>query len=354
VILAAAVRAVRDEASAKLVELQDVWKPVATQLAAWLEGARAVAAAETTRVAVTAAETWLKEIEEDLRDARFQPIATRARDIWSKLRQQSSVDLTQIRLAGTATRRKLELDVSVDGTEGVALGVMSQGELNALALSLFLPRMLLDESPFRFVLVDDPIQSMDPNKVDGLAEVLGDAARTRQVIVLTHDPRLVEALRRLRIDTTVLRVARRGESTVEVTPSHDPVLRHLSDARRLVKEEDKLGRSLAERVVPGLCRMAVEAACHEAVRRRRLGRGDRHEAVEEALGDAHTTHAMVTLALFDEAARQGDTYTKLKNQYGDWAYDWFQTLNAGTHSGWTRELDLLVRRTQTVVQGLRA
>ena len=52
------------------------------------------------------------------------------------------------------------------------MGVMSQGELNALALSLFFPRMMLAESPFRFLVIDDPVQAMDPLKVDGLARVL--------------------------------------------------------------------------------------------------------------------------------------------------------------------------------------
>ena len=50
----------------------------------------------------------------------------------------------------------------IDGVAGAALGVMSQGELHALALALFLPRATLPESPFRFVVIDDPVQSMDP------------------------------------------------------------------------------------------------------------------------------------------------------------------------------------------------
>lgn len=44
----------------------------------------------------------------------------------------------------------------MDGAEAPALGVMSQGELNAMTLSLFLPRVMLPQTPFGFVLVDDP------------------------------------------------------------------------------------------------------------------------------------------------------------------------------------------------------
>ena len=44
-------------------------------------------------------------------------------------------------------QRRVELDVTVDGVGAAALGVMSQGELNALALSLFIPRATLAGEP---------------------------------------------------------------------------------------------------------------------------------------------------------------------------------------------------------------
>ncbi|MBK7402684.1 MAG: hypothetical protein IPJ34_42270 [Myxococcales bacterium] len=69
----------------------------------------------------------MKDIEASLRDERFAPIAEHAQEIWALLRQESSVDLAAVRLEGTGTRRKVSLDVSVDGQEGVAVSVMSQG-----------------------------------------------------------------------------------------------------------------------------------------------------------------------------------------------------------------------------------
>src|SRR5205814_5087964 len=115
-----------------------------------------------------------------------------------------NVKLGDLRLAGAASQRRLTLDVTVDGEPGSALGVMSQGELNCLALSLFLPRASMPESPFRFVVIDDPVQAMDPAKVEGLARMLADAATQRQVVVLTHDTRLADAVRVLDIKATVI------------------------------------------------------------------------------------------------------------------------------------------------------
>ena len=96
---------------------------------------------------------------------------------------------------------------------------MSQGELNALALSLFMPRASLPESPFRFMVIDDPVQSMDPSRVDGLARVLQRPRATRQVVVFTHDDRLPEAVRQLLLPATVIEVTRRPGSVVETRES---------------------------------------------------------------------------------------------------------------------------------------
>ena len=113
--------------------------------------------------------------------------------------------------------------------------MMSQGELHALGLSLFLPRATVEQSPFRFVLIDDPVQAMDPAKVDGLARVLGDVAADRQVVVFTHDDRLADAVRRLEIPATVWEVQRGERSTVELQRNADPVSRYLDDARAIAQ-----------------------------------------------------------------------------------------------------------------------
>lgn len=56
---------------------------------------------------------------------------------------------------------------------------MSRGQLQALALSLSLPRA---------ATADDPVQSMDPAKADGLAQVLDEPGGDRQVVVSPTTP----------------------------------------------------------------------------------------------------------------------------------------------------------------------
>jgi hypothetical protein len=321
--LAHAIGRLRDSARSELARREDAWRPLALEVAAWLARAREAVRGARELKPIKAAETWLKKAAAGVRDDRFAPVAEKAARVWENLRQQSHIELGRIQLTGEGTRRRVALDVTVDGVEGAALGVMSQGELHSLALSLFVPRATLAESPFRFVVIDDPVQSMDPARVDGLARVLERAATDRQVIVFTHDDRLAEAVRRLDVPADVVEVTRRDGSVVELRRALDPIGRYLEDALALVGTAE-LPSSAAARVVPSLCRLALEAACMEAVRRRRLGRGEPHAAVERLLGEAARLPRLAALAFFDDAAREPDVLARVERDGGPAAIEAFR------------------------------
>ena len=99
-------------------------------------------------------------------------------------------------------------------------------------------------------MIDDPVQSMDPARVDGLARALEETARTRQVIVFTHDERLPEAVRRFGIKSTFLSVTRRPKSVVEVRTGLDPVRANIEDALALVHTTELPSTGAASSLCP--------------------------------------------------------------------------------------------------------
>jgi hypothetical protein len=299
-----------------------------------------------------AAEKALTTVIDEVRAERWTPIAAQARQIWQALRQRSNVSVEEVALAGSGARRRVEVNVTVDGVEGAALGVMSQGELHALALSLFLPRATMPESPFRFVVLDDPVQSMDPARVDGLARVLDAVAAERQVLVFTHDDRLPEAVRRLGIAARVLEVSRGQASRVHVRETAAPWRRHLDDARALALTEE-IPDLVRRSVVPGFCRFALEAACIDLVRSRDLARGRPHGAVEEDLATATTLVPKVALALFGDGARAGEVYGTL-NRAGPWAADALRACNEGSHGHFAGDPLSLVRDVGRLIELVQA
>lgn len=327
--LSGSVAALAAAAGDELRAREDQWTPLAQQVAAWCTQAQDAEDAATAVPALKRAISWLKDATDVIRNDRLAPLAGQARSIWSMLRQESNVDLGSIRLSGSSTRRQVDLSVTVDGEHSAALGVMSQGEINALALSIFLPRATMPASPFRFLVIDDPVQAMDPAKVEGLARVLEEVSRSRQVLVFTHDDRLPEAIRRLGIAGRILEVSRRPGSVVEVRPALTPVVRFLRDAQDMCADKE-VPEGVARRVIPGLCRLAVDAAFTEAYRRTQLAAGKRHADVEVAVEAADKLTKKAALAMFANPARGGDVLTQL-NRWRHTAADTYQALNKGAH-----------------------
>ncbi len=352
--LATELTALQRDTRAELERLDAVWSPLVPRILAWLDPARAVSADAAELRVVKKAADWLKSATATIRGERMRPLESTARWVWSTLRQQSNVELGAIRLQGSAgTARRVLLDVTVDEVDGAALGVMSQGELHALGLSLFLPRATMSHSPFRFVMIDDPVQAMDPAKVDGLARVLAEVATTRQVVVFTHDERLAEAVRRMQLDATVLEVQRRERSVVEVRVTGDPVRRYLDDARSLLRTP-QLPPAIADELVATCCRSAIEAAGLAKARQELLAAGLEHGEVERRVRNAHTTRAMITLAIMGPGARVDDLNKHLSAVGGRWLVGVLRDATAGAHVPIDRPMRELISDTERFISWLRA
>lgn len=309
--LAEACRKARQEATTQLAAADARWLDAATQLGQWLSDAEKAEAGRKPLRRIKKARAWLKKVHGDLKNERLHPIVERIQEMWRELREESSVVLESIELKGSANQRRLNLDVTVDGIEAPALGVMSQGELNSLALSLFLPRATNRESPFRFLLLDDPIQAMDPAKVSGLARLLSKLAEDWQIIVFTHDTRLSDELRFQRLPATFREVSRGQQSKVTVTIKADPVTSALRAARNLSKGVSARIRSA---VLPGLCRQVLEAACKDAARHRMLAQGKSLNEIAASFEKAEQLTQLAALALFDRPPARDS---------GESVYSWF-------------------------------
>ncbi|MFF5199420.1 AAA family ATPase [Micromonospora parva] len=340
----AAADAARAYAEGFLRQRDTGWRAAAAEVREWVAAAGGLPAREATLTRLKAARTWLKNAGAQIRDERVAPFAGHSQRIWAQLRQESNVELGAMTLAGANTRRRVVFPVSVDGADnGTALGVMSQGEMQALGLATFLPRSCAPESPFRFIVVDDPVQSMDPSKVDGLARVLAELAEDRQVVVFTHDTRLPDAVRRLDLGKArIIEVTRAEKSVVTVRPGSDPVTRYLDDAHALARSED-ITAEVRGPVVAELCRSAVEAACHRAVWRTRVARGVPHADIEAAIEDASRRVAtIVALAVFDDAEKGGDVLGWLGRRHGRRAVNAYQACREGVHGAYLADLPGLV------------
>lgn len=336
--------ALRDEATLLIESKQDAWAPVMQVLAQWLTTAEEYLATDQPRTIATRAQKWLKDNADLLRNERLAPLADQAALIWAALRQESNVELGAIRLSGQKNYRHVQLLAEVDGFESEALSVMSQGELQALALAIFIPRATSDDSPFRFLVLDDPIQAMDPSKVEGFLSVMLDLARTRQIIVLTHDDRLPAAIRRRRSGARLLEVARGPRSEVSIVESTRPGTRLLDDGRA-VTYDPEVSAEVKARTIPTLCREAMESVAWEVFAGRSIALGKSLSDLEKSWEDAKTVRQRLALAI------HLDTQADIGGWLGKGARSRaMRVATRGLHDGDTNPLNALDATAETLCE----
>ncbi len=116
---------------------------------------------------------------------------------------------------------------------------------------------------------------------------------------------------------------------------------------------DSLPAEAARRVVPSLCREAMEAACMESVRHRRLGKGQPHAEVEALLLDAQKLTNLAALALFDDPARAADVMTRINKEGGRSAGDTIKACNEGAHGNFNGVLVDFIHDAQKLAGWMR-
>lgn len=346
------VENISEQAEQIYSEREEKWIKAWSHLSPWISNVRNVIKGRDEANSIKRARDILQSVDGDIRRVRWVSIQKQALDIWKKLRLDSNVDLRSVQLAGARNKRRVDLAVEVDDIRSEAFSVVSQGEISCLALSLFFPRATLPANPFRFLVIDDPIQSMDPARVDGLARVFAEVAESRQLIVFTHDNRLPESLRYLDIKHYCLEVRRSVKSKVTVSKRRDPVIQYFFEARSILKD-DGLPECIAKRVIPGFCRSGLEAACVEAVWRRWLGKGKNHQTIEQKLFGAKKLSQKTSLALFDDVDKGGEVFGKIFGKWGKRFAEAWSDANRGTHKKYSADLANLIKDCQNLAEWLR-
>jgi hypothetical protein len=88
----------------------------------------------------------------------------------------------------------------------------------------------------------------------------------------------------------------------------------------------------ALRVIPGFCRLALEAAASLSATRRLLREGKSYAEVHAILAKPTTVNMWLALALLHDPERSGDVTAFLQKQF-PWAVEAVKECNRGTHSG---------------------
>ena len=321
---------VQEAAARQLAMIDEAWHPVAKRLSQWAEDVQQVAPSKRRLPDLQAAAEWIARTSAAEQEARFEEIADVAETLWERLRAESAVSLKRLALRGRQKQRKVGIETSINGDDA-PLGVLSHGEMNAMALSLYLPRAFRGESPLRFVVIDDPAQGMDPSKVDGLAQYLSTVAPKWQIVVFVHDNTLPVALRIRDIPARIIRLRRVG-GRIETTEQRDPVEQLLKDANTLA-QMGELSPHMIKHGAPVMLREAFEMACGEVFLMRSVTRGKSLDEAYESLDGASGPRARLCLAIGDQAPDVRETNRWLRKNWGSEMEAVFERVKSSAHTG---------------------
>lgn len=139
------------------------------------------------------------EARVEVTQERFQAVQPVVANIFSRLDPHPTFKTIEFEL-DTYYRRGTTSAVVTDLVEGVSadpLVIFSTSQANIAALSYFLAMGLsAGERNLPFVLLDDPVQSMDDINVLGFADLCRHLRTDRQLIISTHERRFARLLER--------------------------------------------------------------------------------------------------------------------------------------------------------------
>ncbi|MEV0459258.1 hypothetical protein [Catellatospora methionotrophica] len=355
--LAAWYAPIREELFAARDEAIAAQATVKAHLDSWLEtltGTRPALA----RLAVAErlnrkVDTWLRTAREEI----FEPIGNQVKQLWAVLNSDADLRLVDIALTGGTQRQRSVALALADGDVAVPAGrhssaVLSTGQRNALSLATYLPRATQPESPFGFLVLDDPIHAFDSWRVRYLAAHLLELATHRQVVVFTHDDRLWREIRAFGARPTHIRMDRSGVPHAQVRITHvtSPGAHLLDDLEEMLNREDRKPIGTVEATTAmtlALCRQALdtEVVTQLEIIARRLKLADAQPG-DDLLTKRKTRDQ---LNLLNEYARRAGVPPVPTHRYDRT----IQALNSGSHGQVPRgELARWIRETRKIISAV--
>lgn len=137
-----------------------------------------------------------ENVEKTETEVRLEQKQTDALQWYNLLNPAEDVRLSAIQVKGAKTRQ-VDLVAELYGKKANAAAMLSEAHINATGLSVYLSQIVTEHSPFKFLILDDPVQSMDDNhslrfQTELVTKLI---AQGYQVIILSHLKTFTDGLR---------------------------------------------------------------------------------------------------------------------------------------------------------------
>ena len=104
---------------------------------------------------------------------------------YNRLNPNEKIMFSEI-VPSTGKTRQAKIKAVAYGKDMNPVTCFSEAHMNSLGLSLYFPQRVDHNPDWEFVILDDPVQSMDVSHSANLIDIFKDISKRKQVIVLTH------------------------------------------------------------------------------------------------------------------------------------------------------------------------
>jgi hypothetical protein len=205
-----------------------------------------------------------KHTEEHEKSVTAARLAQKADDIlkWYEILNPKE----DIRFAGMGIKgsksRQINLVAELYGKKANAAAMLSEAHINATGLSVYLSQIVSTYSPFKFIVFDDPVQSMDADhtirfQTDLIGELLSQGF---QVIVLSHLRTFTEELKKHHVmgmdyQYEFASYHREGPRVLERGPQLEEYLKEVKLLRKGGAEKRIIAMHLMRKALERMCKM---------------------------------------------------------------------------------------------------
>jgi len=135
--------------------------------------------------------TKLEQFEKRKAGELLEEISKDIQYYYNKLNPEEPIQFKKI-IPTSGVRRQARLEAEAFGKEINPVTCFSEAHMNSLGLSLYFPQRVDYNPEWEFVMLDDPVQSMDDDHTNQLIDILKEKSETKQVIILTHSSKFRE------------------------------------------------------------------------------------------------------------------------------------------------------------------
>jgi hypothetical protein len=145
----------------------------------------------------------VEKFEKSKSEKLLTNLTKQIKGFYARLNPHEEIQFSEI-VPAKGKSRRIRIKAVSYGKNMNPVSCFSESHMNCLCLSVYFSQRVLNNPYWKFVMLDDPVQSMDEDHAKNLIRILAELTKQKQVIVLSHNNKFCQDFRDLFYGTDYL------------------------------------------------------------------------------------------------------------------------------------------------------